>query len=1856
VLSVILCLSLNSLFHVCYASLLPSDIPPTKNIDIVFVTDAVFNTPPRYYARLLAAFKEGFMIDDDKPQNRIRIGLIGPGVPSDPPLTNSSSFFENIISTTNQAETNGDTLAAYFARAATLLNAQSDGYATPREKFVVLLATRSSGPLSLLNGESLMAAQSASRSLKYQGITVVVAHFDRTRDSTVFYDAEQSPAYYKNYHNIMSLASSPITGNYFLFDTGYDSNGETGAVSPSLISPIISRIRGDLGYTCSSFGAGHMTTFDGVPYDFQGLGVFELFQSTDLSINGELGTFGNALLDVSPITVQVQRGLCKSIFEGGGDKRVTCNRGVAFSSTIGSRINIFVDTEARDSGTIPNIQLWVTDPNFPNTIDNNTPYLLSLNTDFYNDGPFYMFKSHRGDVVLIKVTANIRSTKHGTLMGQLSINLEISNFGIDISIPAFAPLNGKTSGLCGLYDGNAANDFTNARGELIPPSTSNSDLDGMFGQTFRVKQSNSMFYQIPSSEGGDTFSVGYMDQTFINNFKGDYSGGGGGSCSNIHTTQASTPARNFLVDSCNNDGGAGLNTDNSPSYRMFLSLCFTYCETGVTPSSLISPSDCEPNVCTFVTPETRQDLHLVYDYYSPPPFEFEYKNDNPHMYFRPTINRGGRYDIILTTHDQCGDEQKNLSVNIVCPETLSPSITVLVPAGWTRETAEQGQMVLQADATGSSLPLSYSWLVVKTPDYFDPNGNTGPTPTPRFWPNPFSRTVTLGNILSVSLNVPRVGDINDDQYLYPGDYTIELAVTDGCNVKKVQSIIHVGCSLCPSSPVIVPYEGDFLTPADKFFSVFKGNTFSKRSFIFQVNNYAEGQDGYGPLVNVEWKLHALPQASPLNETFVTRTTNVPRIYSIVTQPSSTNYTTQITASGVIFNNTGPTTITPTTPPDYLYRPIDNGSPVQDFFYAKAATTVNDYEIQTTTSVSTLTIFTPSSSLCDLAIDSPFNFPANNPVTVFPVNWYSNPQNCVGFYNLSLQTFDGCNNVYDSLIYEVRCSQPVARLKCHNTLFNYSFASTSFPVVIFDASETYDSYFGSDETNLNFKFEGLSNNICGATSPCTLTVTEIGNKIFQWTPSNVVKSGDGQVRLTVDNGCLNNSDTISISFRCDVSTQAQAVISPSSPPPSGYDYTSGVYHGTVFSDVSTSIVEVSRQWNLVQTPSKNIFPFPSSGMNYFPVPPLSATVIYPSLTFNAGNATLNNLFPGSYSLSLTIDGGCSYSTATLNFDIRCDNLITLGFIGVGALSGSNNDWTITYGNDFTLSTNGTTTTQTTPSLDTYLRYFGEFNTPPAPHLQVPVRPSALSTDINIISKTLPITTTSQLVDGATYNVSVWIYDTKCSWDQQFVTVRYVCPTKNKSLFFSSVTPIYDTVYNPSNIFGVTYSFIGVFSGNKVTTSASILMTWVKTPPGSSRRVGDLYDTQNTTFIPDAPGDWEIKIDYNDGCGSNYDISSIPFNVPCPTYSPTTFSISPPSTTLNFDDHNCVRLTIDSVLSQNSIYQGYLLWSWYVISAPSGSVYESYDTTTLVSSSTLSFTTYDYINATASKTTVINETDNVYKRTIRQVTLDMIKDSAYYPNSTCFRPDIGGSYTIALVLNIQGDANQFCMHRTTASVSLTCGSHLPVLDSVIDQTVMVDRELATRVWLNASAVTDADSSNLIYNWRVVYPTASSLSWKNLPLPIPTIISPQSSTASFFVPQSNIDYIIELSVSDGCDVRNKTITIHSPCSLVVPLPNKTLAANYDGTVPVQLMSFGYDHSQEVSSYISSPKCQRYTWSFDTYSTSYSDSLYLTETTPFTKTSGFAGLISVVVIIAVVIPVIIWMYCTKKACFNKEGTTSGV
>jgi len=398
-----------------------------------------------------------------------------------------------------------------------------------------------------------------------------------------------------------------------------------------------------------------------------------------------------------------------------------------------------------------------------------------------------------------------------------------------------------------------------------------------------------------------------------------------------------------------------------------------------------------------------------------------------------------------------------------------------------------------------------------------------------------------------------------------------------------------------------------------------------------------------------------------------------------------------------------------------------------------------------------------------------------------------------------------------------------------------------------------------------------------------------------------------------------------------------------------------------------------------------------------------------------------------------------------------------------------------------------------------------------------------------------------------------------------------------------------------------------------------------------------------------------VKFNDGCGDDI-VTRYSFDITCPAFT-TSFDVSPVTQSILFNpsaaDQQNVRLEANPLQIAPG-YENHVTGWWNIVDAPSESIfYPWYMPATLINTTVTSYNRSENSNnGTTDIDKIITTTTERqwYRASKRVVNLVLVPGSTPAKYPTCFRPDVGHPtkpYVASLTLQY---GNTGCQIVKTSTISVTCSAEAPVLTSVTSFTQSMSRFEANRVFLNASGVTDLDTpqERLVFNWKVLYPTLYNNPFVGEEAIIVYIEDPHSMVASMWIPHANIDYIVELSVTDHCHTVVKNITIKTPCDLSIPLNNKTLAAVYDGTVPVQFMSFAYDHTIEIANYVSYPKCQRYEWSFVDYSVTYSDNLFASVEPEFVKTAGFAGLIAAVVIVAVIVPIIIWAYCTKKACFK--------
>jgi len=1696
-----------------------------------------------------------------------------------PNSANAIGFFSALQNIQFASDWSQSSVSQQFQFAENLFLGPSDSnFPGPRKQYFVII-TDQTFPAEA----DRLFAQSAARALKFKGVTIVMIQ----GNSNPSFDSDTLR---RQVHDVETLASSPLTGNSFVI-----ANYGLWAYLSDYAAPLVSRLRGDLGFKCAAFGAGHFSTFDGNYYNFQGLGDFVLFQSLD-AIN-------------TRITVEVRKGLCSSAYAPSSQKRVTCNRAlaIAYGSTV---FNFFV--EGAGVGTLPSVSVLMGSTN------NDFPTNIYTIVDFKNNG--YGYVAIRDNTYLVQYKPQNGGT--GTFLTEFY--LELSNEGISISFRPDAALNSRTSGLCGLYDGDPLNDFTNARNELIPSGKPDSELDGLFGSTFRSNPADSIFLQ-RSEISGSFFAVGEARTEYNpvkSKWSGDYGTGGAGSCDNIPPSSSGVTG-SYLRDSCNTDTGSGQPSNSAE--RMFFSLCHEYCELGLASSGLITAQDCEDNVCTHRDSETRLYLHQSYNTTSLPPYQLTNNPNDPRILFRPTINVGGQYNLRLTVTDNCGYDYQNLSINVICPQNFEPSVTILAGANKYDKDLRSSQVILRADVSGSKLPLAYSWQLVSAPPALS---------NPDIRPNSVSRTISLGHGIS------GYGFDLINNNLVPGNYTIELAVTDGCSIVRKQFNFTSRCSNC--MPVSFPYG---TTVTQSFFV----NTGFQQSVINM-----RSADYDGPQPSVDASLSEDP-TSPYQFKRIDSTTGLHKVYiRYIPETTSTSITDPVTTRNV-YNSSTPPSLPLSGPPLIGY--IDNSLATESFYFAQASDYNNTEVINTTTTVVTTITKTQSVTLCtynvditkqNLVVDGYTNTVSKITVTPFSVssNWWD-VQKCLGSFWLTYTAYDECwtHNSTDKLLIEVTCSKPVARLKCHDNTLDYT--GGRYPNIHFDSRDSYDTVNGSYIPYLLFTYEGLDNVICGNSPiPCVLA-SAVGLSYFDWNPNTGPVTphggGVGVVRLTVTNGCQNDSDTVSLKLLCPDATAAQPHIFPFDGDISvSFTYSpSPLAINSDFSAIqSVTPAGFSSVYTWTITPAPLTIPLlpvsdPTRTLYYTLATLPSSSSLAPTVNPTSGqNTSLNFFFEGVHSLTLSQDIGCNVFQKQVKLTISCQNAIII-------LTPST--LTLTYGGPQLVIDGGATSTPGTPSPDLYRRYYALPSSLPEGIL------SATFNSPNLTIATQSLGSPTGPLYPSFLNGSLWVYDGNCAWQYKTFNISLVCPDKIPfELHYSRVT----IPYTGANSSPLGTAFLIEYTGGLPPFVSQSGGFKAKVTPPVNSAISSNFFTANQTYIPDVSGTYIIEMWFNDGCGDDYIRRTVNEFVQCPDFISTPVILTDPSTTssIAFDDKQTVRMYIQSPSYLNGFGSSFINTLWSVSSAPYSSVYYVIDPpqTTQFSSVSYTNTTVD-VNSTFTTISTSTIVSNSTYKTQRRIYLTRTTDFVDGVWPTCFRPDIGGSYIVKFTATL---SNTQCPVEVIRNITVQCPTPPVIPSSLSDWSVSVARDQPTRVWLNADGVTaSVANESITYNWQIVYPNSSSVSSVDgTPLTPPTIISYRSKLASFFVPRANIDYRVKLSVSDGCSTTEKIVTIKTPCSIDIQLQNKTLSTTYDGEIPVTLMSFAYDHTQTVSSYLEYPKCQLYSWKLIDYSVAVSSSLIVSGGTEFTKTSGFAGLISVVVIVAVVVPVIIWMYFTKKACFKQD------
>jgi hypothetical protein len=201
------------------------------------------------------------------------------------------------------------------------------------------------------------------------------------------------------------------------------------------------------------WGDPHLTTFDGIAYDFQGAGEFVLVEATT----------------GSPFTIQARQS------PWGSSNRVTVYTGAA--AAVGAdRVALYTDRSPA---------LWV----------NGAPATLGINQVLGLPGGGRVYRRVQGNRYVVAWPS-----------GERLVADVIANAYMNLQVLLPSSRQGQMHGLYGNYNGSRQDDFALRDGTQLPQPLSFSEMYGPFADSWRITQEESLFDYLPG-ETTDTFTI-----------------------------------------------------------------------------------------------------------------------------------------------------------------------------------------------------------------------------------------------------------------------------------------------------------------------------------------------------------------------------------------------------------------------------------------------------------------------------------------------------------------------------------------------------------------------------------------------------------------------------------------------------------------------------------------------------------------------------------------------------------------------------------------------------------------------------------------------------------------------------------------------------------------------------------------------------------------------------------------------------------------------------------------------------------------------------------------------------------------------------------------------------------------------------------------------------------------------------------------------------------------------------------------------------------------------------------------------------------------------------------------------------
>jgi hypothetical protein len=207
-----------------------------------------------------------------------------------------------------------------------------------------------------------------------------------------------------------------------------------------------------------SFGDPHMTTIDGLYYDFQGYGEFIALKST-----------------VDAFEIQARQQEIEPYRNG----KVTMNTGLAINTGGGDIICLYPG------------EIFINKQRFPLTLSGQRNFPVKQGSITMSNN-FLTIQSANNDIIRV----SIQNIGQGFLDYRVALNEN---------------RKGKVKGLLGNFDGNKANDVQNQEGKIINPFVL-SELYPAYANSWRVSDNSSLFEYPTGKKTSDFTKIDYPNQ------------------------------------------------------------------------------------------------------------------------------------------------------------------------------------------------------------------------------------------------------------------------------------------------------------------------------------------------------------------------------------------------------------------------------------------------------------------------------------------------------------------------------------------------------------------------------------------------------------------------------------------------------------------------------------------------------------------------------------------------------------------------------------------------------------------------------------------------------------------------------------------------------------------------------------------------------------------------------------------------------------------------------------------------------------------------------------------------------------------------------------------------------------------------------------------------------------------------------------------------------------------------------------------------------------------------------------------------------------------------------------------------